>query len=425
MTGMETTAPLSYDQAMSLAQSDDPVVRKALAERTDIRPEILYFLADDRSPEVRRAAAANATLPKQADLILAKDQDNTVRESLAEKIAKLAPGLAEGEQNKLHQLTYETLETLARDQVIRVRQILSDTLKDVVDAPSELIKTLAMDAELVVSAPVLERSPVLTDDDLLEIIETGPVKGGLGAIARRTQVSEMVSDALAATDDGEAIADLLSNDSAQIREETLDGLIERAPPAELWHAPLVRRPHLPGKAAIRLAQFVADSMIDVLQQRVDLDAETLDAVKSAVQRRIEKSGQGGGDAAESRPDFLKVQPPIAVAERLFKVGKLDNKVIGKALHAWDHGFVLAALAVRGDLSMKLVQEVFLEKSAKGIVAVCWKAGLPAKMIAQVQSRTARIAPTDVLQPKDGAFPMSEKEMTRQINFFRDLAAKGR
>ena len=61
----------------------------------------------------------------------------------------------------------------------------------------EIIKGLALDDELVVSGPVLEFSPVLTDDDLLEIIEKGPVKGGLGAIARRSRVNEIIRQSAA------------------------------------------------------------------------------------------------------------------------------------------------------------------------------------------------------------------------------------
>jgi uncharacterized protein (DUF2336 family) len=64
-------------------------------------------------------------------------------------------------------MAYEALDALARDQVIRVRRILSEALKDVADAPPEVIRRLASDVELVVSGPVLQYSPVLTEEDLL------------------------------------------------------------------------------------------------------------------------------------------------------------------------------------------------------------------------------------------------------------------
>ena len=62
-------------------------MRTELAEREDVRPEILYFMAEDKAPEVRRLVAANATSPKHADLILAGDADDEVRADLALKMA--------------------------------------------------------------------------------------------------------------------------------------------------------------------------------------------------------------------------------------------------------------------------------------------------------------------------------------------------
>ena len=422
---MGAMQPLSYDQAKELAQSQDPAVRAALAERADLPPELLFFLANDAVAEVRRAAAANSALPHQADLLLARDADQQVREGLAGKIAKLAPGLSPNDQDKLRRQTFEALETLARDQMTRVRQILADALKDVADAPPEVIRTLAGDAEIVVSGPVLEFSPVLTDDDLLEIIRSGPAQGGLGAIARRATVSESVSDAVAATDDIAAIADLLGNPSAQIREETLDSLVERAPSVDLWHAPLVGRPHLPAAAASRLALFVADNLLGVLEKRTDLDSATLDAVKSVVQRRLSESRPDSGNRIPepAGPDFLKVEPPITVAKRLHAAGRLDSNVVAKAMHASDHAFVLAALIVRSDLPAKVVHKVFEERSAKGVLAVCWKAELPAKLAVTIQQRMGRIPPSDLIVPKGSGYALGTDEMQWQLEFVADLVGK--
>ena len=110
------------------------------------------------------------------------------------------------------------------------------------NVPPEVIRQLARDAELVVASPILQFSPVLTDDDLLEIIESHPAAGSLGSISRRDGIAEPVVDAIVATDDEEAVALLLANEGAQIRENTLDGIIDRALDIEPWHAPLISRP---------------------------------------------------------------------------------------------------------------------------------------------------------------------------------------
>lgn len=108
--------------------------------------------------------------------------------------------------------------------------------------PPPLVKQLATDSYLTVCGPVVEYSPALTEEDLLEIIESPPIQGALGAISRRACVGETVSHAISECNDVEAISDLLANPSVQIREETLDSLIEGAPTVTIWHKPLVNRP---------------------------------------------------------------------------------------------------------------------------------------------------------------------------------------
>jgi len=277
--------------------------------------------------------AKNLSAPRQTDVLLANDDDADVRGDLAAKISRIAPGLSADEQDKARYATYEALETLAKDQITKVRGILSEALKDIADAPPDVIKTLAMDTKIKVSGPVLEFSPVLSDHDLLEIIESGPANGGLSAISKRIEVSESISDAIIVTDDVSAIADLLSNDSAQILEATLDDLIERAPDIDLWHAPLVGRPKLPDGAASRLASFLAANLLEVLQERADMDSDALDAVKAVVHQRLGGDGGGIGDAESSSQDFLKMELPLEMVRRLYSARKLDSNVIGKALSA--------------------------------------------------------------------------------------------
>src|SRR5690348_2127640 len=155
---------IDYDTQKTLAASAKRADRRRLAESTSARPEVLYYLASDKEPSVRAAVAANEATPVQADLLLARDRDAGVRADLAEKIAELAPGLSRESHERLRKLTDEVLQILVRDQVTRVRQVIAETLKDVADAPPEIIRLLARDCELVVAGPVLECSPVLSED---------------------------------------------------------------------------------------------------------------------------------------------------------------------------------------------------------------------------------------------------------------------
>ncbi len=424
---------LDYERSRDLARHDDVKVRLALAARADLKPEILYYLAEDPAPEVRRTIAGNAAAPMHADLLLARDTDESVRGDLAGKIAKLAPGLSAEEQDRIRKMAYEAIEILARDQVARVRQALSEALKDYADAPAAIIRRLARDAELIVSEPILSFSPVLTDEDLIEIIAGNPPEGARAAIARRKNLRDKVSDAIVVTNDIAAIAALLANHSAQIREETLDRIIGRAVDIEEWHAPLVERPVLPKKAAVRIARFVADSLIDQLEERQDLSTDVLEEIRAVVQRRIEEGDlpdpakKKGGAKDKAKPDAEEsADAALARARQLHKKGRLGEEDIAAAVRDGYRTFVVAALMVRSGLARELVERTFQDRSAKGVAAVTWKAGFTARLAEQIQSKLAAISPRDVLRPReDGSYALGAEDLDWQIGFFADLVKQKR
>ncbi len=289
---------MEYEKAKRLAADPDPDVRRSLAARAGLAPEILFYLAEDKSADVRRAVAENPATPRQADLLLTRDAEISVRERLAGKIGALLPELAAEDKERIRELTDQVIEALARDQAVRVRQIVAEALKDAVDAPIAVIQKLARDIEIKVAGPVLEHSPLLTDEDLLEIIANHPIKGALTAIAKRRELAGKVSDAVVriATADAQesaTVKKLLENGSAQIREDTLDRILDHAPKQPAWHEPLVERPKLPQIAMRRLAEFVSRSLLEVLQKRPDLDEATSRAVAKVVQKRLEEEEAAG------------------------------------------------------------------------------------------------------------------------------------
>lgn len=417
MDKIRGTAAPGYEEAKKLARHKDVKVRLKLAQREDLAPEILYYLAEDKSAVVRQAIAKNATAPKQVDLLLSGDSDDEVRFGLAEKISRLMPGLSPSELDKVREVTHQVLEKLAHDQAVRVRRILSETLKDIANAPPEVIKRLARDVELVVCAPVLAYSPLLTDDDLLDIISSAPVKGALSAISNRHSLSEDLTDAIyeAATEDkdDDAIGVMLGNTSAQIREDTLDRIVERAEGFDAWHGPLASRPKLSRRAVLRLAEFVAENVMDTLKNRTDIDAKTAEAVHEEFSRRME--------AAERTRARDEGGPPGERAKKLFDKGDLSDALVREAAQSGDEEFVHVALALKSGLKAQVITKIFDIASVKGVVAICWKAGLSMPTAVVMQKRIARIPPREVQGSIDGDYPFNDEEMNWQLEFFEDSA----
>ncbi|MBL26479.1 MAG: hypothetical protein CMM50_02865 [Rhodospirillaceae bacterium] len=391
-------AVLSYDDAKSLARHADPSIRRRVAKRDDIPPEILYYLAADSDASVRREIALNASTPRQADLLLAEDSDEDVRLDVARKIGRLLPELGPNQQDRLGDLTLRALDLLSHDTLPRVRQALAEEIKRLPNVPRDVVTNLARDVELMVSAPILEFSPLLSDVDLLEIINSRPVQGALVAISRRQSVGEAVSSAIVGSEDEAAIAALLANPDAQIREETLDILIDRAPEFPSWHEPLVLRPHLSPRAISRISQFVAVSLLHTLQERHQLDPELAKKVADAIQRRLSQEGDEDPEVAQE-------------VRSLAASNMLTDETILSRLGKGERNFIYSSLTLLSGLPYGTVRNVFISKSPKAVVTVCWQAGLSARTATELQLRGANIDPPLVLYAQDGLYyPLTEKEM---------------
>ena len=421
-----TDHTISYEQARDMLDHPDVDVRMALATREDIEQEILFFLARDPDTAVRRAIAVNPNTPQKAHLVLVKDSAGEVRSDLADRLGTLLPDLSKDDKDKAYRATHQVMTLLARDQLPMVRRVLSEALKQVPTAPREFILALAYDHDTDVASPVLEYSPILSDEDLLEVIASSPLSASLAAISKRSGVSNTVSDAIFHTGDAAAVASLLGNESAQIREETLDAIISTAPEHNSWHEPLVRRSDLNSKAALRIAEFVADTLIQELADRTDFAPGTIDRLKDVVHSRLNKELK---KEALLPPDMnLDSLDPASMAlaqqqlETMNKQGILSTQKILTALDNNNVAFALMGTAHLAGIDARAVKAVINARSAKGTQAVAWKAGFTADEAVHLQMALALVPPGDIITPRpDGTYDAAESEMTWQIELFVEEA----
>lgn len=401
--------PLTYEQAKSMAASPDAEVRRQLACNPATQPEFLVFLAADTSPAVRREIAANSGTPVQAQILLAGDEDEEVRLELARKIDRLLPYLGSSESERISAMALKVLEKLAQDTLPRVRAMVAEVIKSADNVPPSLVRDLAFDLEAVVSCPILEYSPLLSDADLLEIITTGAVSDRLSAIARRSSVSPTVSEAVVATFDVPAVAALLANPSAQIREETLETVIASAAAIEQWHEPLVMRAELSVRAMRRVSEFVAASLIAKLAERHDLDAATQAELRATVRRRLieaSPSSTGAGEAAQRK------------AEEMYRAGTLNESVLLDALDRGERDFVMTGLILMSRLPAQVVRRIIATRTAGPVTALCWRAGLSMRTAMAMQLRLAHVPPKEVLNAVYGVdYPLTPAELERQLELF--------
>ncbi|HAU29047.1 MAG TPA: hypothetical protein DCW68_02935 [Rhodospirillaceae bacterium] len=406
----DTPAFFDYETSKKMATSSNVQARETLAARPDVCPEFLYLLATDSREEVRQRIAQNSKTPRQADVLLSHDHATEVRATLAGKISHLVPDLSPDNLNEIDHLTMQVLDTLARDEAVRVRRVLSEELAHLDFAPADIINRLARDVEIEVAQPILETSRVLRDEDLLDIIQSGPIGGALESIARRQRLDEDISDCIAKSQNESAISCLLANQSAQIREETLDLLLSEAPHHQPWHDPFARRPGLSVHAITRLAHFVAQSLFEVLSAHPEIRKEEAEEIAEIVQLRMERSG---APLTDDDPEL-----PSRRARLLARQGRLDSDMIEDAIANGERIFIFAALSIMARVPEALIEKIISSQSPQGMTALAWRAGLSPHAATQIQIHVGRIPPAKALPlASGGRWPLSESDMRWQLEFF--------
>jgi uncharacterized protein (DUF2336 family) len=411
---------IDYSKARTLAADADAETRRRLAERSDVQPEILYFLAEDAEPDIRATIAANSATPRQADLVLANDKDVGVRERLAHKIGRLAPNLSGEERAHIRELTLEVIGILAADRTARIRQVIAESLRHTNDAPLEVIQKLARDAEIRVAGPILESSPLLTDAELINIIRSKPIQGALQAIARRRRMGTPLADALVSTamsapDGVLAVTELLKNHNAELDPATMERILDVAPGFGAWHGPLVERPKLSGGMMRRLAKFVSHALLGVLKQRKDADPETAAAIAATeVQRLAEEPAEPVPEVKSEVKSEAKSNAAAADDDDAVTDVPVGEAAIMTALQEELFAAVRAAVARDSGLAVPVVRRILSSASAKAITALAWKANYSMALAVALQAGLGSIAADQVLQAKDGSYPLSESDMEWQL-----------
>jgi len=251
---------------------------------------------------------------------------------------------------------------------------------------------------------------LLNDDDLREIIAAGSSSNALEAIASRAVVSEEISTDIAGTLDVPAIAALLTNQNAQIREDTLDRIISQASSVEDLHKPLTLRPQLSVRAMKRIAGFVASALVHAMVEQSELSEEQADDLLDKVRDRLAEEKVGDDEQAKL----------AATAQDYFERGMLNDKFVGEQIDENRRELLMQCLAVMADLTPDTVRKVIMSKSGRVVTALCWKAGLTMRTAYDVQTRFALVPTAQLLLAKDGKdYPINESELEWHLSYFTD------
>jgi len=307
------------------------------------------------------AQAAESQRLAQADVDrLRLSGSPEVRAELAGKFGRQYDELSSGQTRALADAV---LELLVRDVERRVRQALSEAVATSPGLPPAIANALARD-HIDVARPVLESSPVLSDDDLQDIVRTHAMQYAL-AVAGREQLSEPLTETLAELGSAEVVRRLVGNAGARISDKTIRSLADDYRDDREIQDRLVRRPALP--------YDLVDQLVGEIGERLEWDLVQKRRMGAAEARQIMRAVRDTATLSIVARDHGERSLEREMRQRLLE-GELDPEAVLLHLRNGEIRCVEAGLAVLAGVEVEKAHRLLYGMDKRGIAALCARAG---------------------------------------------------
>ncbi len=287
----------------------------------------------------------------------------------AKVVQQLAVDIDTGRLNAAEwSIALDILRMMAADAEMVVRHAVATSLRQSKHLPRDVALSLAND-EPSVAQPILESSPVLTDEDLIAVLAEGNGTKQV-AVARRADVSTAVAGAVIDTGNAAAVTTLVGNEGAQLGEDLLKRTLDRYSRFETVKAAMVHRNELPVTISERLVALVSDRLKVVLASRHALPADLasdiiLDARERATIGLISKA--------------TPAQDTQALVAQLHARGRLTPSLVLRALCTGDIRFTEDAFAEIAGVSGEKAALLVHDAGPLGLKAIYKKCQFPEHM----------------------------------------------
>lgn len=289
---------------------------------------------------------------------LARDKSSLGRSSLVTAIGDLMDDSGRILTLQEKALMNDILKKLIQDVARPIRKALAEKLSQSHNAPHEVVSLLAND-EFDIASPVLLKSDLLSDEDLIEIVRHRTLSHRL-AIAMRRSVSTLVSDALVGTNSVDVIKALLENHGAQITDATMAYLVQQSESVDEFQEPLLRRKDLPLDLSQKMYVWVSAALRQYIVENYAVDKAELDLTVANVADDVSSNDdvRRGDDAA------------MALAEQLARRNELTADMLVKTLRRGEIALFEAMLAQMLGLRPQVARKLIYEDGGEGLVIGC-------------------------------------------------------
>ena len=291
---------------------------------------------------------------------LARQATTASRSELAQSIIVLFDSPTAELSPEARTMAYDILHSIVRDIEMAARQEISRRLAERDDAPPELIRFLANDT-IEVAYPVLVKSDVLDDADLIEVIRACTLEHAL-AVAVRPALSHAVTDALVKTDAEDVIVTVLRNPGSMVSPGTMVRLVEKAQKVRAIREPLVLRREMNSELALRMFLWVTSALREYILRHFDFDRNAVNQLCEQIMleeiEHFATKGQGAGDFSKKLPALIKEK------------GKLTPEMLILALRAGDMNTFVNMFGRLTELKAHTIDRLLFDPTGKGLAIAC-------------------------------------------------------
>jgi uncharacterized protein (DUF2336 family) len=262
----------------------------------------------------------------------------------------------------------QVLELLASDTAVLVRRALAVTLRNSPKLPREIAVRLAKDVDAV-AIPVLKNSPMLTEEDLVEIVLAGSPEKQV-AIAERPTLSAGLTEVIALYGSRPAVQAAALNEGAAFSDDAYAGLLNRFAQDDGVKGALISRRELPIHITEKLVAMVTGELFDRLVNTHELPPQLAIEIASGTRERatldlVEQAGLS--------------TDPARFVQQLHLNGRLTPSLIMRGLCLGYMSFVEFALAELAGVPRSKAWLMVHDAGTLGLKTIFERAGLPAGM----------------------------------------------
>ena len=308
---------------------------------------------------------------------------------------------------------------LTRSAEREIRQVLAQRLARVEWAPAALVRMLAAD-EIEIARPVIAASPLLLDEDLLQLLSDCSIEHQI-QVALRPNIGAAVARAIIAGADPAVMTALATNRTAQIEASVFADLVGHSRQLAALRAPLTRHPSLDEALALRLYQWVGDALRQAISDRFTIDPDRLaEAVRSVARTTAGEAagGQVGAVDWDAPPEDLDAR----LVAKLHAAGQLRPAYLIRALREEKLGVFAHGLAMLGRFEVTQVRRALDGDTARPLFLACIAVGLDRAAFPAILTEIRKLNKGFPRDPDSSAWRLAERSADQAAYEFRLLMA---